>query len=116
MVYSQAACVFILEHYFTSKSFAAFREAFNSAYPDMEVLNKTAVHRPVIKFQDRGNVCENCLSSDKTAEIMAVPFSSSASAATTDSYVVVRVVGTYCMYLNKHLQFTSETFFDIENV
>jgi hypothetical protein len=41
--------VFILEHYFASKSFAAFREAFSNAYPDKEVLN-TTVHRLVTTF------------------------------------------------------------------
>jgi hypothetical protein len=33
--------VFILEHYFASKSFAAVREAFNNAYPDKEEPNRT---------------------------------------------------------------------------
>jgi hypothetical protein len=33
-VYSQAEHVFILGHYFASKLFAAFREAFSSVYPD----------------------------------------------------------------------------------
>jgi hypothetical protein len=41
MVYSRAERVFILEHYFASKSFAAVPEAFNNAYPDKEVPNKT---------------------------------------------------------------------------
>jgi hypothetical protein len=31
MVYSQAERVFILEHYFASKSFADIREAFSNA-------------------------------------------------------------------------------------
>jgi len=43
--------VFILEHYFASKSFAAIREAFNNAYPDSEAPNKTTLHRLVIKFR-----------------------------------------------------------------
>jgi hypothetical protein len=41
MVYSRAERVFILEHYFVSKSFAAVREAFSSAYPVKEVPHKT---------------------------------------------------------------------------
>jgi hypothetical protein len=48
MVYSRAESVFILEHYFASKSFAAVHEAFSNAYPDKEVPNKTTVHRLVI--------------------------------------------------------------------
>jgi hypothetical protein len=37
MMYSQAEYVFILQHYFALKSFAVFREAFNSVYSDKEV-------------------------------------------------------------------------------
>jgi hypothetical protein len=48
--------VFILEHYFASKSFATVREAFSNAYPDKELLNKTTVHRLVTKFLDTGSV------------------------------------------------------------
>jgi hypothetical protein len=40
MVYSRAERVFVLEHFFMSKSFAAIREAINSAFPDKEVQNK----------------------------------------------------------------------------
>jgi hypothetical protein len=82
MVYSRTERVFILEHYFASKSFVAVREAFSNAYPDKELPNKT-IHRLVTKFRDTGSVCDKCSSSDKTAEITAVPISSSASAATT---------------------------------
>jgi hypothetical protein len=120
-VYSKAERVFILEHYFTSKSFAAVREAFSNAYPDKEVPNKTTVERLVTKFRDTGSVCDRkhvrrrtvltgetlrnaeetaarspqkslrglsqqsglSVTNGKTAEITAVPISSSASAATT---------------------------------
>jgi hypothetical protein len=57
MVYSRAERVFILEHYFELKSFAAVREAFINAYPDKEVPSKTTVHRLVRKFLDTGSVC-----------------------------------------------------------
>jgi hypothetical protein len=42
--------VFIFEHYFASKSFAADSEAISSANPD-KVQNKTTVHRLVTKFR-----------------------------------------------------------------
>jgi hypothetical protein len=51
MVYSRAERVFILEHYFSSTSFAAVREAFSNAYPDKEVPNKTTIHRLVATFR-----------------------------------------------------------------
>jgi hypothetical protein len=43
MVYLGAESVFILEHYFASKSFAAVREVFRSVYPDKEIPNETTV-------------------------------------------------------------------------
>jgi hypothetical protein len=57
MAYSRSERVFILEHYFASKSSAAVREAFISAYPDKKVSNKTTVHRLVTRFRDTGSVC-----------------------------------------------------------
>jgi hypothetical protein len=53
MVYSRAERVFILEHHFTSKSFAAVREAFSNANPDKEVPKKTIIQRLVTKFGAR---------------------------------------------------------------
>jgi hypothetical protein len=58
MVYSRAEHVFILEHHFTLKSFAAVREAFSNPYPDKEMPSKTTIHRLVTKFQDTGSVCD----------------------------------------------------------
>jgi hypothetical protein len=57
MVHSPTERVFILEHYFASKSFAAVREAFSNVYPDREVPNETTVHRLITKFRDTGSVC-----------------------------------------------------------
>jgi hypothetical protein len=50
--------VFILEHYFATKSFAAVREAFRNAYSDKAVPNKTTIHRLVTTFRDTGSVCD----------------------------------------------------------
>jgi hypothetical protein len=57
MVCSRAERVFVLEHNFASKSFAAVCETFSNAYPDKEVPNKTTIHRLVKKFRDTGSVC-----------------------------------------------------------
>jgi hypothetical protein len=57
MVYSRAERVFVLEHYFASKSFAAVCEAFSNAYPDNEVPNNTIKHRLVTTFRDTVSVC-----------------------------------------------------------
>jgi hypothetical protein len=56
MVYSLAQRVFILEHFFASKSFSSLREEFSSAYPGSEVPNKTTIHRLVTQLRDRGSV------------------------------------------------------------
>jgi hypothetical protein len=56
MAYSRAEHVFILEHYFATKSFAAVREAFSNAYRDKEVPNKT-IHQVVTTFRETESVC-----------------------------------------------------------
>jgi hypothetical protein len=93
--------VFILEHYFSSKSFAAVREAFSNVCPDKEVQNEATIHRLVRTFRDKEEfVCDSCSSSDKTAAIMAVPISSSASAATMEycckNSVLPASVSSFC--------------------
>jgi hypothetical protein len=55
MVYSRAERVFILEHIFASKSFAAVRESFSNAHPDKEVPN-TTMHQLITEFRDTGSV------------------------------------------------------------
>jgi hypothetical protein len=39
------------------------------------------IHRPVRTFCDKGSVCDECSLSNKIAEVLAIPISSSASAA-----------------------------------
>jgi hypothetical protein len=56
MVYSRAERVFIIEHNFATKSFAAVREAFSNPYPEKAAPNKTSIHQLVTKFRDRGSV------------------------------------------------------------
>jgi hypothetical protein len=51
--------VFILKHYFATKSYAAFHEAFSNEYPDKEVPNKTTIHQLVTKCWDTGST-EHC--------------------------------------------------------
>jgi hypothetical protein len=44
MVYSRAEHVFILKHYFASKSFAAVHEALINAYPGKVIPNEVTIH------------------------------------------------------------------------
>jgi hypothetical protein len=67
--------VFILEHYFASKSFAAVREAFSNAYPDNEVGCR--IRQQYTYWQHNFGtqevlVCDKCSSSYKAAEITVV--------------------------------------------
>jgi hypothetical protein len=55
-MYSLEERVFILEHYFVSKLFAAVREKLTNGYRDKEVPYKTT-HRLVTVFQDTDSVC-----------------------------------------------------------
>jgi hypothetical protein len=56
-VYSGAEHVFILEHYFASKSSAAaVGEAFGSGNPNKEAQNKATVLRLVTQFRDTESV------------------------------------------------------------
>jgi hypothetical protein len=50
MVYSSEQNLFILEHYFASKSYAALHEAFTIAYPNKEVQKKTKALMSLIRF------------------------------------------------------------------
>jgi hypothetical protein len=56
MVCSRAEHVLLLEHFFTSKSFAAVCEAFSTSYPDKEIPNETTYWLET-KFLDIGSVC-----------------------------------------------------------
>jgi hypothetical protein len=49
MVYSR------VERNYTSKSFAAFREAFSDVYPDNEIPSERTIHRLVTKFRNTGS-------------------------------------------------------------
>jgi hypothetical protein len=84
MVYSRADRVFIIEHYFASKSSAAVPEAFSNAYSVNEVQNKTKKFHRLIKFRDTESFClwQVLIERKRRGEITAVPISSSASAAT----------------------------------
>lgn len=56
MVYSWSECVFILNHHFTSKSFAGVHEALSTMCANKEVQNQT-VYQDRTKYQNTGSVC-----------------------------------------------------------
>jgi hypothetical protein len=57
-MYSRTGCVFTLEHFFASKSFTAFREAFSNACPDKEAPNKIPIQRLATKCRVGGYLVE----------------------------------------------------------
>jgi hypothetical protein len=83
--------VFNLEYYFASKSFAAVREAFGSAYPDREMPNKATIQRLVTTFWDREVFVRNkCSPSDRTSGIRLQEFN------VAIGFVVLCVKGFMC--------------------
>jgi hypothetical protein len=76
MVITRADYVFILVRHFLSKSFAAVREAFSSAYPDREVAYR--IRQQYTDWQKNVGtqevfVCDKCSSSDETSNIKELP-------------------------------------------
>jgi hypothetical protein len=58
MVFSQDQCVFILEHYFSTRSSAECHKAFRNSFPDSVVPNKSTVQCLVERFRETGSVGE----------------------------------------------------------
>jgi hypothetical protein len=100
MVYSRAERVFILEHYLVSKSFAAVREAFSSAYPGKKVPNKTPIHQLVTKFRDIGSVLSVTSARRATKQLKLRPYQFQAvhqlQQRDTNSYAVLCMKGFMC--------------------
>jgi transposase len=57
-VFSQDQRVFILEHYFSTRSYAECQNAFRNSFPDSEVLNKSTIQRLVEIFRETGSIGE----------------------------------------------------------
>jgi hypothetical protein len=45
--------VFILEHYFSTRSYAECQNAFRNSFPDSVVLNKSTIQRLVERFREK---------------------------------------------------------------
>jgi hypothetical protein len=60
MVSSQVQLVFILQHYFSTWSYAECQNAFRNSFPDSVVPNKSTFQRLVKHFHETGSICEKC--------------------------------------------------------
>jgi transposase len=76
--YSQDQRVFILEHYFSTRSYAECQNAFRNSFPDSVVPNKSTIKRLVERFRETGSSCEkrrsgrpSVLSNDSLEDIRA---------------------------------------------
>jgi transposase len=58
MVFSQDQRVFILEHYFSTRSYAECQNAFRNSFPDSVVPNKSTIQRLVERFRETGSIGE----------------------------------------------------------
>jgi hypothetical protein len=62
MVFSQDQHVFILEHYFSNRSYAGCQNTFRNSFPGSVVPNKSTIQRLVERFRETGNIVEKRLS------------------------------------------------------
>jgi transposase len=53
--FSQDQRVFILEHYFSTRSYAECQNAFRNSFPDSVVPNKSTIQRLVERFREAGS-------------------------------------------------------------
>jgi hypothetical protein len=76
--FSEDQLVFILEHYFSARSYAECQNAFRNAFPDSVVPNKSKIQRLVERFRETGSTGEkrhsgrpSVLSNDSSEDIRA---------------------------------------------
>lgn len=69
MAYLRSECVFILEHFFVSISFAGVGETVISTCSDKEIPNKTTLHRLLTFEIEEVFVCDKGSLSDKRAKL-----------------------------------------------
>jgi hypothetical protein len=74
----QDQSVFILEHYFSTRSYAECQNAFRNSFPNSVVPNKSTVQRLVERFRETGSIGEkrrsgrpSVLSNDSLEDIRA---------------------------------------------
>jgi transposase len=74
---------FILEHYFSTRSYAECQNAFRNSFPDSVTLNKSTIQRLVERFRETGSFGEKrrsgrpyVLSNDSLEDIRARLFQS----------------------------------------
>jgi transposase len=78
MIFSQDQRVFILEHYFSTRSYAECQNAFRNSFPDSVVPNTSTIQRLVERFRETGSIGEkrrsgrpSVLSNDSLVDIRA---------------------------------------------
>jgi hypothetical protein len=78
MVFSQDQRVFIVEHYFSTQSYAECHNVFRNSFPDYVVPNKSTVQCLVKRFPETGSTGKKChsghrcvLSNDSLEDIRA---------------------------------------------
>jgi hypothetical protein len=82
MIFPQDQRVFILEHYFSTRSYAGCQNAFRNSFPDSVVPNKSTIQRLVERFRETGSTGEkrrsghpSVLSNDSLEDIRHIYFS-----------------------------------------
>jgi hypothetical protein len=49
--------IFVLKHYFCNEAYVLCQDAFQEAFPNDTVPNKTAIYHVIMKFEETGCVC-----------------------------------------------------------
>jgi hypothetical protein len=57
MILTREQRMFIVKHYFRNELYALCQEAFQEAFPNDTVPNKT-IYRFITKFEETGSVCD----------------------------------------------------------
>jgi hypothetical protein len=58
MVITHEQRIFVVKRYFLNESYALCQEAFQEAFPNDTVPNKTTIYRIITKFVETGSVCD----------------------------------------------------------
>ena len=65
MSFSQEQRVFIVEHYFASRSYAHVVDEFRRKYPDAEARNNSTITRIIARFGECGSIADGRYPGDR---------------------------------------------------
>jgi hypothetical protein len=67
MILTRELIIFCEAFFFRNESYALWQEAFQEAFPNDTVPNKTTIYRIITKFEETGSVCDRKHNRRRTA-------------------------------------------------